>query len=83
MKTTAAAQPQRAGSRLTNQEREEVLSALQGVLDCMEWDSDLGAYIDGGNFIMSCGKEQIEALRSAYSKLSGVQHVAYKVKTQK
>ena len=55
--------------KLTDNERYVARMALSNALDSMEWDEDYGAYTDGGRFILTLDKEELEALKSAVKKL--------------
>jgi len=55
--------------KLTTDEIYAVSITLNAVLDCLQWDEDLEAYTDGGDFVFSVDKEEYEALKKAKKKL--------------
>jgi hypothetical protein len=42
---------------------------LERVAGVMSWDSELGEYVDGGNFLYACSKGELTTLKNLLKKL--------------
>lgn len=62
-------EPKKRKSKKLNPDEQYLANEILGkVFTCMDYDKELEAYTDGGNFILSLSKEEMETLAGIIRK---------------
>lgn len=56
-------EPKKRKSKKLNQDEQNLVNEILGkVFNCMDYDKQLEAYVDGGNFVLQLSKDQMQKL---------------------